>query len=217
MRNNPTCHILPTWVTSMVSEQRGILTDTSTEHHDAKLELLQSLPRDSLIAIYLALHHATLTARFHGRGWIHQGTYGRFMDANQLSLRNELEFCFAEATLSIGPDFLFDMLVTPTDPRGEITLLNFYHDHGTHDWEWPCWDDRVGEFEPPRTQGPHREVGGTARSLFTTMLERLAMVEKCTLVEVRSMVEESTDAKDHELAFLNLEGKARVIQGLNVE
>jgi hypothetical protein len=213
----PIKHVETASEASRVLNEWAIPTDSSTEHHDAKLKLLESLPRDSLIAIYLALHHATLTARFHGRGWMYQGTYGRFMDANQLSLRNELEFCFAEATLSIGPDFLHDMLVTPSDPGGEVALLNFYHDHGTHDWEWPCWGEGVGEFEPPRTQGPHRQTASTGRSLFTAMLERMAVLEKCPLVEVRSRVEESTEAKDHILAFLSLEGKARIIRELEVK
>ncbi|EAT85349.2 hypothetical protein SNOG_06698 [Parastagonospora nodorum SN15] len=173
------------------------------------------LYRLASIPLYLALHHATLTARYHGHGWIHQRTYGRFMDANQLSLRNELEFCFAEATLSVGPVFLYDMLVNPSDPQGEITLLNFYHEHGTHDWEWPCWGVGKGEFEPPRTQGPQREDKG--RSLFTGMLERMAELEKCSLAEVRSRIEEKTDATEHDLAFLSLDGKANVIQGLDVD
>tara|TARA_R110002003_G_scaffold32_11_gene2031 strand:- start:48122 stop:49081 length:960 start_codon:yes stop_codon:yes gene_type:complete len=186
-------------------------------NHSARLDFLKPLPRDPLTAMYLALHHATLTARYHGHGWIHQRTYGRFMDANQLSLRNEMEFCFAEATLSVGPDFLYDMLVNPSDPSGEITLLNFYHDHGNHDWEWPCWGDGKGEFEPPRTQGPQREAGSTGRSLFTSMLERMAELDKCPLDEVRALVEEATDKKGHDLAFLSLDGKARLIRGSNVE
>jgi hypothetical protein len=138
------------------------------------------------------------------------------MDANQLSLRNELEFCFAEASLSIGPDFLYDMLVNPSDPQGEITLLNFYHEHGSHDWEWPCWGDGKGEFEPPRTQGPQRKGGEEGRSLFTGVLERMAELEKCPLAEVRARVEERTDGRDHELAYLSLGGKASVIRGEDV-
>jgi hypothetical protein len=200
---------LTTWTNIVVN---GIIED-----HKAKLKYLKALPRDPLVAIYLALHHATLTARYHGHGWMHQGTYGRFMDANQLSLRNEMEFCFAEAALSTGPDFLHDMLVNPSDPSGETTLLNFYHDHGTHDWEWPCWGSGAGEFEPPRTHGPHRGVGSKGRSLFTSVLERLAELEKSRLDEVRSRIEEKTDARDHGLAFLSLDGKARLIQGMNVD
>jgi hypothetical protein len=137
------------------------------------------------------------------------------MDANQLSLRNELEFCFAEATLSVGPDFFYDMLVAPSTLTGELTLLNFYVDHGTHDWFWPCWGNSKGEFEPPRTRGPQRE--SMERSLFTTLLERLAELAECTLDEVRAQVEDHTDAQDHSLAFLSLRGKERLIQGLDVE
>jgi hypothetical protein len=189
--------------------------DFHAEDHCAKLAFIKSLPRDPLTAIYLAMHHATLTARYHGHGWIHQPTtYGRFMDANQLSLRNELEFCFAEATLSVGPDFFYDMLVNPSDPAGELTLLNFYLDHATHDWEWPCWGDGKGEFEPPRVRGPQRESMG--RSLFTTLLERLTELVGCTLDEVRARVEAHTDAQDHPLAFLSLAGKERLVQGLDV-
>jgi hypothetical protein len=139
------------------------------------------------------------------------------MDTNQLSLRNELEFCFAEAALSIGPEFIYDMLVDPSNPMGERTLLNFYHDHGTHDWEWPCWGDGKGEFEPPRTQGPHRDAANKERTLFTTLLERMAELVGCLLGEVKARVEEHTDEKDPELAFLSLGGKARLVQGLDVE
>jgi hypothetical protein len=138
------------------------------------------------------------------------------MDANQLSLRTELEFCFAEASLSIGPDFLYDMLVNPSDPQGEITLLNFYHEHGSHDWEWPCWEEGKGEFEPPRTQGPQREGGKKGRSLFAGVLERMAELEKCPLAEVRARVEERTDGRDHDLAYLSLDGKASIIRGEDV-
>jgi len=139
------------------------------------------------------------------------------MDANQLSLRNEIEFCFAEATLSVGPTFLYDMLVNPSDPSGETTLLNFYHDHGTHDWEWPCWGDGLGEFEPPRTQGPQRDVVSKGRTLFTTMLERMAELAECPLQEVRSRIEDETEVKDHKLAYLSLDGKTRLIAGLDAE
>lgn len=178
---------------------------------------IQALQRDPLIAIYIALHHATLTARYHAAGWIHQRTYGRFMDSNQLALRNELEFCFAEASLDIGPRFISDMLLHHHISRAETTLLNYYHDHGTHDWDWPCWGMGRGEFEPPRTQGPLREPGLEGRSLFTTLLERLAELMKCTLEEVRSRIENDTDLQNHSLAYLDLEGKAQLMRGLNLE
>ncbi|OAK94355.1 hypothetical protein IQ06DRAFT_330071 [Phaeosphaeriaceae sp. SRC1lsM3a] len=175
------------------------------------------IPLDPLVAIYIVLHHATLTARYHGQGWITQRTYGRFMDSNQLSLRNELEFCFAEATLSTGPEFLHDMLVNPCDPAGESTLMNHYLDHGTHDWSHPCWGDEMGEFQPPRTQGPQREEGMKPKTLFTTLLERMAELEGCELEDVRGRVEVRIDTHDHALAYLRLDGKERLLQGLDLE
>lgn len=188
----------------------------SIERHDAKKNLIESLPRDPLVAIYLAVHHAKLTGRYHGHGWIQQHTYGRFMDASQLSLRTEIEFCFAEATLNIGPNFLYDMLVNPTDPSGEITLLNIYHDRRTHDWDPSSWNSAT-DFNPPRTQGPQREAGSKGRSLFTILLERMAELEGCLLEEIKSRIEESTSTKNHELAFLSLVAKMRLIRGLNID
>ncbi|KAH7385808.1 hypothetical protein BKA66DRAFT_569640 [Pyrenochaeta sp. MPI-SDFR-AT-0127] len=184
---------------------------------NARLAYINSLQRDPLTAIYLALHHATLSARYHGSGWINQRTYGRFMDANQVSLRSELEFCFAEAALNIGPDFLSDMLLHHDTSDAGTALLNYYHDYGTHDWDWPCWGKGKGEFEPPRTQGPHKEPGSKGQSLFTAMLERMAELIKCPVEDVRARIEQNTDAKGHSLAYLDLEGKARLMQGLNLE
>lgn len=183
----------------------------------SRLTYIKTLQRDPLIAIYLALHHATLSARYHGSGWINQRTYGRFMDANQVSLRSELEFCFAEAALNIGPEFICDMLLHHETCDAETTLLNYYHNHGTHDWDWPCWGNGVGEFEPPRTQGPHEEPGSEKQSLFTALLERMAELIECRVEEVRSRIEQHTDEKSHSLAFLGLEGKARLLQGLDLE
>lgn len=190
-------------------------TDVSTEDHDEKLAFIKSLPRDPLSAIYLTLHHATLTARYHGSGWIHQRTYGRFMDANQISLRNELEFCFAEAALTLGPEFISDLLLRPTKPGAEAKFLNFYIDHGTHDWNWPGWGEGKGEFNPPKTQGPKKRPGCGGRSLFTTMLEALAGCLKVSLDEVRGRIEEQTTDPDHPLSYLNLHGKARLMEGQN--
>lgn len=139
------------------------------------------------------------------------------MDANQLSLRNELEFCFAEAALSDGPEFINGMLLHHNTSDAETTLLNCYHDHGTHDWDWPCWGTGPGEFEPPRTQGPCKEPGSTSKSLFKTLLEREAELIDCSLEEVRGRIEQFTDAKDHALAYLDLAGKARLMQGLDLD
>lgn len=183
----------------------------------AKITYLKSLPRDPLVAIYLALHHATLSARYHGSGWIHQRTYGRFMDANQLSLRNELEFCFAEAALVHGPAFIADTLLRHGSSDAEVTLLNCYHDHALRDWDWPCWGTGKGEFEPPRTQGPMREPWSLGRTLFTTMLERVAECMACELEDVRARMEQQTDVGTHRLAYLDLEGKAQLMQGLDLE
>ncbi|KAF2996638.1 hypothetical protein E8E13_002955 [Curvularia kusanoi] len=187
----------------------------SMETHEAKLAHIQSLPRDPLTAMYLTLHHATLTARYHGSGWIHQRTYGRFMDANQISLRSELEFCFAEAALTLGPEFISDLLLRPTKPGAEATFLNFYHDHGIHDWDWPGWGEGKGEFNPPRTQGPKKKPGSIGRSLFTTLLERLAECLNTSLEEVRTRVEDQTNDPEHALSYLNLHGKARLMEGRN--
>ncbi|KAF2131640.1 hypothetical protein P153DRAFT_421635 [Dothidotthia symphoricarpi CBS 119687] len=188
----------------------------SHKTHATKLTFIKSLRRDPLIAMYLALHHATLAARYHGSGWMHQRTYGRFLDGDQLSLRNELEFCFAEGMLTVGPKFISDMLLNHASSDAETTLLNLYHDYGVHDWEWPS-EDATGEFEPPRTQGPRREPGSMGRSLFTTLLERMADVMDCLLEEVRMNVERDTERVDHPLAYLNLEGKARLLQGFDLE
>ncbi|KAI8941424.1 hypothetical protein NX059_002646 [Plenodomus lindquistii] len=192
-----------------------VMDALSSNTQPARLSHVKALSRDPLIAMYLALHHATLSARYHGSGWINQRTYGRFMDANQLSLRNELEFCYAEAALNHGPGFISDMLFHHHTSNAETTLLNTYHDHGTLDWEWPCWGTGKGEFEPPRTQGPQRE--GKERSLFTTLLETLSERMGCDMGEVRSRVETVTDDKAHSLAYLNLEGKAKLLQGLDVK
>jgi hypothetical protein len=131
-----------------------------------------------------------------------------------MELRNEMEFCFAEATLDVGPDFISDTLLHHDSSNAETTLLNFYHDHGVHDWDWPCWGSAKGEFEPPRTQGPQREAVG--RSLFTTLLERLGECMECSLEEVRSRVEGLIEDRDHSLGYLTLGGKERLLQGLNV-
>lgn len=165
--------------------------------------------------MYVAIHHATLSARYHGAGWIHQRTYGRFMDANQISLRNDLEFCFAEACLNYGPDFIADMLLRHDTSHAEATLLNIYHEHKSHDWEWSCWSTATGAFEPPRTQGPHHDQGRRGRSLFTVVLEVLADAMRCSLEEVRSRVEQHIDLRQHPLAHLDIEGKARLLKGLD--
>lgn len=132
-----------------------------------------------------------------------------------MSLRNELEFCFAEAALTLGPEFISDVLLRPTKPGAEATFLNFYHDRGTHDWEWPGWGEGKGEFNPPRTQGPKKEPGSLGRSLCTTVLERLAECVGCEVGEVKARIEEQTSDPDHALSYLNLYGKTRLLSGRN--
>lgn len=137
------------------------------------------------------------------------------MDANQISLRNELEFCFAEAALMLGPEFVSDLLLQPTKTGVEATLLNFYHDHGTHDWEWPGWGEGRGEFNPPRTHGPKKEPGSQRECHFTTLLKSLAESMKCSVDEIRTKIEEQTNEPDHPLSYLNLFGKAQLMEGRN--
>lgn len=186
------------------------------EKHKDKLSYIRSLQKDPLIAIYLVLHHTTLSARYSGEGWINQRTYGELMDSNQLELRNELEFCFAEAALSIGPSFISDALLHYSGPESEATLLNFYHDYGVHDWEWPQ-EDGKGEFEPPRTQGPQRNEADKEESLFTELLKHLAELMQCEFINVKARVEQDLERADHPLAYLSLGGKKKLLEGKNVE
>ncbi|KAF1834223.1 hypothetical protein BDW02DRAFT_498827 [Decorospora gaudefroyi] len=186
------------------------------DSHAHKLTYLTTLPNDALTALYLTLHHATLTARYTGSGWINQRSYGRFMDANQISLRTDLEFSFVEAVLcsADGPALILDTLLGR--PCAEITLLNVYHECGTRDWAWPCWGDGKGEFEPPRTQGPVREVRGGS-TLYSCLLEGLARGLGCGIEGVRGKVEERLAERGSGIAWLSLEGKARLLLGLDVD
>lgn len=86
-------------------------TNGPSDVYANKLAVIKSLPRDPLTAMFLAIHYTTLTARYHGSGIINQRRYGRFLDANQLELRNNVEFCFAEGALNIGPAFISDVLL----------------------------------------------------------------------------------------------------------
>ena len=177
------------------------------------MTFLKSLPRDPLTAIYLAVHYATLTARYHGEGLIHQRTYGRFMDANQVSLRSDIEFCFAEAIMQLGPGFVHSSLLptTPVTLASEATLLNFYHDHATHDWYLESVMEGVNGFQPPVTHGPRKEF--RERSLWTTLLERVADLTECPLENVKGAIEEDAAPHEHHLAWLDLEGKETLMRG----
>ncbi|KAF1975087.1 hypothetical protein BU23DRAFT_579452 [Bimuria novae-zelandiae CBS 107.79] len=158
--------------------------------HTAKLTLLKSLPKDPLTTMYLAVHYATLTARYHGEGLIHQRTYGQLMDANTLSFRSDIEFCFAEASLQLGPDFVHSTLLADSSTYypSERILLNFYHDHAIHDWVLESDPGGSTGFQPPITQGPKKQ----------------------------GAIEEDAAAKDHSLAWLDLEGKETLMKGGDV-
>lgn len=186
----------------------------SFESHTAKLTYIKSLPRDPLTAMYLAIHHATLTARYHGEGIIHQRTYGRFMDANTLSLRCDIEHCFAEAALQIGPSFLHDSLLS--SPAAEPMLLNFYHEHAGRDWFVESVMEGVEGFMPPVTQGPHGDPAKKEGSMWTTLLEKMAEVMECPVGNVRGAIEEDAAGEEHGLAFLDLCGKATLMRGEDV-
>ncbi|KAF9740606.1 hypothetical protein PMIN06_000333 [Paraphaeosphaeria minitans] len=191
----------------------------SFDSHTAKLAFLESLPKDPLTAMYLAVNHATLTARYHGEGIILQRTDGRFMDGNTVFLRSDVEFCFAEASLQLGPSFFHSSLL-PTDPpatslSAEATLLNFYHEYAIHDW----LVDLVHEGDksvamPPVTQGPRK--GTREKSLWTTLLERVATLMQCPLENVRGAIEEDAAPHNHGLAWLDLKGKEALMSGEDV-
>ncbi|EUC40851.1 hypothetical protein COCMIDRAFT_71526, partial [Bipolaris oryzae ATCC 44560] len=172
---------------------------------------IESLQKDALTAIYLSLHHSTLAARYHGSGWINQRTYGVSMSSEHLSLRNELEFCFAEAALSEGPEFVSDTLLLHRERSDcEVVLLNFYHEYGVRGWEGPC-EGAKGGFEPPRTQGPRRE--GDRKSLWVTVLKCLAGWMRCEVGSVRERVERELESTEHRLANLTLGGKEWLLRG----
>lgn len=192
---------------------RFLKSNATPESYSSKLSFLKSLPRDPLTVVYLAINYSTLTARYHGQGLIHQRTYGRFMDVNTLSLRSDIEFCFGEGALNLGPSFISDVLLN--SEHAEAMLLNFYHDHAIRDWDISNWIE--GDFKPPLTQGPERGPAMAQRSLFTTLLERLAELAECPLEEIRGRIEEDVEVSDHSLAWLDLKGKARLIQGSDLE
>ncbi|KAF2120725.1 hypothetical protein BDV96DRAFT_272840 [Lophiotrema nucula] len=180
------------------------------EAPDSKIAFIKALPRDPLTAVFLAIHYSTLTARYESQGIINQQTYGRFLDANRLELRNDIEFAFSEGVLDLGAKFVADVLLRAEG--AEPALLCIYHDHSIHDWVMQRADANADpDFQPPITQGPHRDPETKARSLYTTLLERLAELYGCPLQEVISKVEEEVELPDHDLAWLNLHGKARVI------
>ena len=93
------------------------------------------------------------------------------------------------------------------------TLHNLYHAHGTHDWDTETEEDLM----PPITQGPQPNPEMKQRSLFTTLLERMAELIRCPLEEVVGSILEDTEIPDHSLAWLSLANKARLLKGLDLE
>ncbi|KAF2869933.1 hypothetical protein BDV95DRAFT_497315 [Massariosphaeria phaeospora] len=184
----------------------------SLEKHAARVTYINSLPRDPLTAMFLAMHYSILAARYHGAGIIHQRTYGRAMDAHQLAVRDNIEFCFAEAALSIGPGFVSDVL-THVD-AADRTLLLLYHDHahGIHDHDRGR-DGLPGEFVAPVTQGPEWDPTTRETPLFATLLARLAVLSRCAVEDVRDRVVGDSEDEEHELAWLGLAGKEKLVQG----
>lgn len=175
-----------------------------------KLAFVKSLPKDPLKAIFLAVHYSTLTARYHGNGIISQTSYGRFMDANQLALRTEVEVCFAEGVMNLGPEFIGD--VFEHRERGETNLMCLYHEYAVHDWD----TTQEGDFTPPITYGPEQSPDAKSQTLWTALLERMAVLVECPLQEVVDVITEDIVTPDHSLAWLSLAGKARLVKGLNL-
>jgi hypothetical protein len=49
------------------------------------------------------------------------------------------------------------------------------------------------------------------------LLERLAELMECGLEDVRLRIERELESGDHSLAYLSLGGKARLLEGRNIE
>ncbi|KAF2706812.1 hypothetical protein K504DRAFT_459230 [Pleomassaria siparia CBS 279.74] len=184
----------------------------SIDDQGQKTAFLKSLPQDPLVAIFLAVDYSTLAARYHGKGIINQGTYGRFLDANRLEMRNDVEFSFSEAIMNLGPQFIHDSLLNADD--SEATLMCLYHDHTIHDWDQNATPE---DFMPPVTQGPSRDPNLVMRSLFTTLLDRLAELGDCKVSEIKGRIWEHVQIPDHSLAWLNLYGKERLVSGRDLD
>ncbi|KAF2189706.1 hypothetical protein K469DRAFT_747728 [Zopfia rhizophila CBS 207.26] len=182
----------------------------SFDAHEDKIAFIKSLPRDPLTAMFLAVHYSKYTARYNAKGIINQRTYGRFLDTNQLLLRNEIEFSFSEGVMNLGPAFISDVL-SHID-AAETTLMCLYHDNAQHGW-----GTQEENFQPPVTQGPAKNPVTKPRTLYTTLLERLAELYDCPLEEAVTLIEDDTDIPDHPLSCIGLWGKARLLKGLNLE
>lgn len=89
-----------------------------------------------------------------------------------------------------------------------------YHEYATNDWDTATIE---GAFMPPVTQGPEQDPQTKPRTLFSTLLERMAELIQCPLQEVVGRIVEDVEVHDHSLAWLSLANKARLVQGLDVE
>lgn len=90
-----------------------------------------------------------------------------------------------------------------------------YHDHALHDWN--VTNATRGDFMPPVTEGPAQNPARKKRSLYTTLLERLAELVDCSLSEVVGRIINDVQAPGHSLAWLGLAGKERLVKGLDLE
>ncbi|KAF1996845.1 hypothetical protein P154DRAFT_304648 [Amniculicola lignicola CBS 123094] len=187
---------------------------SSIESYPARLTFLKNLSRDPLIAVWFVVHFSTLTARYYAKRVINQQTYakGQRLNAAQVQFREDIEFAFAEGALNLGPDFIADVFYQ--EDGAEPTLMCFYHQH-TNRPVGPV--DQDIDFQRPVTQGPLQEPGSKPRSLYTTLLECLSQLYKSSLEDVAmGVIEVDTKFDDHHLAGLTLSGKARLLQGLDM-
>jgi hypothetical protein len=181
-----------------------------TDDYNAKITYIKSLQLDPLTAIFLAIRQSTLVARYHGIDVINQGRYVS-MDVNQWELRKELEFCFAEGAMEHGPEFINAVL--NCEERADTMFMLLYHEHAIQDWDTDVPD---GDFMPPITEGPAKDPETKQRPLYTMLLEHMASLVPCPLGEVVSRIAEGTEDPTHSLAGLDMAGKARLLQGLDL-
>ncbi|PSN72694.1 hypothetical protein BS50DRAFT_165500 [Corynespora cassiicola Philippines] len=193
---------------------------SSLDSPSTQLSWLHSLPRDPLTALFTATHYSMLTARYNAVGAMHQRIFGLSMDAKLLSFRADVEFAFCEATLSTGLAFVRDSIVPEADAAdAEAVLLNFYYEHAVNarwregEGEQEVWP---GGFEPPVVRGAEKGPGMRGRSLYTTLLERLADVTGLGLEEVRSGVLEELEHPGNPLAWITNEERALLVQRKDV-
>lgn len=134
------------------------------------------------------------------------------MDGNAFSLRCDVEFAFAEGCLQLGPHYMHATMLC-SDSVG-AALLNLYHDYTIHDWDMETVGR--GEVMPYITQGPERDPASDKRSLWTGLLERLSLLIPCPLQQVQRRIQVQCDVPAHDLAWMGLYGKEKLLQGLDI-